>query len=60
MTLDDPPDSRTQWETWYKGIRKALAHQAITAHGSTRTAYRLIHAHCDDRHPDDQPHNPDS
>ena len=49
----------TQWETWYTGIRKALAHQAITAHGSGRTTSRLVHAHCARRHPDDQPHDTD-
>ena len=59
LYVDDPPDSCTQWETWYKGIRKALAHQAITAHGGTRTTYRLVHAHCARRHPDDQPHGTD-
>jgi RNA-directed DNA polymerase len=59
LYVDDPPDSCTQWETWFKGIRTALARKAITAHGSTRTTYRLVHAHCDDRHPDDSPHGPD-
>lgn len=59
LYVDDPPDSCTQWETWYKGIRKALAHQAITTHGSNRTTYRLLHAHCARRHPDDQPHGTD-
>jgi RNA-directed DNA polymerase len=52
LYVDDPPDSGTQWETWFKGIRKGLAHQAITAYGSTRTTHRLVHAHCDRRHPD--------
>jgi RNA-directed DNA polymerase len=59
LYVDDPPDSCTQWETWYKGIRTALAHQAITAHGNTRTTYRLVHAHCARRHPDAQPHGTD-
>jgi RNA-directed DNA polymerase len=59
LYVDDPPDSCTQWETWFKGIRTALAHQAITAHGSTRTTYRLVHAHCAGRHPDDPPHGTD-
>ncbi|MGZ5366002.1 MAG: reverse transcriptase domain-containing protein, partial [Mycobacterium sp.] len=30
LHVDDPPDSATQWETWYRGIRTALAHRAIT------------------------------
>ena len=59
LYVDDPPDSGTQWETWFKGIRTALAHKAITAHGSTRTTHRLVHAHCDRRHPDDPPHDTD-
>jgi RNA-directed DNA polymerase len=59
LYADDPPDSPTQWETWYRGIRKALAHQAITEHGSTRTTSRLVHAHCARRHPSEQAHDTD-
>ena len=56
---NSPQDSLTQWETWYKGIRKALAHQAITERGSGPTTSRLVHAHCARRHPDDQTQHPD-
>jgi len=59
LYVDRPPDSLTQWETWYRGIRKALAHQAITERGSGRTTHRLVHTHCAQRHPDDQTQDPD-
>ena len=59
LYVDNPPDSCTQWETWYKGIRTALAHKAITEHGRNRTTRRLVHAVCDRRHPDDQSHGTD-
>ena len=59
LYVDSPPDSLTQWETWYRGIRKALAHQAITERGSGRTTRRLVHAHCARRHPDGQAQDPD-
>lgn len=58
LHVDRPPDSPTQWETWYKGIRKAMTHKAITEH-SGRTTPRLVHAHCARRHPDDQTHDTD-
>jgi RNA-directed DNA polymerase len=59
LHTDRPPDSLTQWETWYAGIRKALAHRAITERGSSRTTPRLVHAHCARRQPDEQAHRPD-
>ena len=59
LFTDCPPDSLTQWETWFAGIRTALAHQAITEHSSGRTASRLVHAYCARRHPDDQAHDTD-
>jgi RNA-directed DNA polymerase len=59
LHTDDAPDSLTQWETWYRGIRTPLAHQAITERGGGRTIPRLIHAHCARRHPDDQAHDTD-
>jgi RNA-directed DNA polymerase len=59
LYVDRPPDSLTQWETWYRGIRKALAHEAITERGSGRTTRRLVHAHCARRHPDGQAQDPD-
>lgn len=59
LYVDRPPDSLTQWETWYRGIRKALAHQAITERGSGRTTYRLVHTHCARRPPNGQTQDPD-
>ena len=53
------PDSPSQWETWYAAIRKAMTRQAITEHHSGRTRYRLVHAYCAHRHPDDGPHGTD-
>lgn len=58
LHTDDPPDSTTQWEGWYRGIRTALAHQAITATGGRPTIYRLIHTNCARRHPDAVTHQP--
>ena len=59
LYVDPTPDSLTQWETWYRGIRKTLAHQAITESGSCRTTGRLLHAHCARRHPDGETQDPD-
>jgi RNA-directed DNA polymerase len=59
LHTDDPPDSLTQWETWYRGIRKALAHRAITEISSARTVYRLVHTDCARRQPGPVPHDPD-
>jgi RNA-directed DNA polymerase len=59
LYVDDPPDSGTQWELWYREIRRALAHQAITQTSSGRTVYRLIHTDCARRHPAAGAHDPD-
>jgi Group II intron, maturase-specific domain len=59
LYTDRLPDSLSQWETWYAAIRKAMTRQAITEHTSGRTKYRLVHAHCARRHPDDRPHGTD-
>jgi RNA-directed DNA polymerase len=59
LYVDRPPDSLTQWETWYRGIRKAITHKAIAEHHSSRTTRRLVHVHCARRHPGDQAHDPD-
>ena len=59
LHVDDPPDSLTQWETWYRGIRKAIAHRAITEISSGRTIHRLIHTHCTRRQPGATAHDPD-
>lgn len=57
LYVDDPPDSTTQWETWYRGIRTALTHQAITEINSRRTIYRLVHTDCARRRPDAAAHD---
>jgi len=57
LYTDHPPDSSTQWETWYRGIRKALAHKAIIEHHNNRTTRRLVHLHCARRHLGDQAHD---
>jgi len=59
LYVDDPPDSDTQWESWYRGIRTALAHRAITDTSSGRTIHRLVHTDCARRHPGVGPHDPD-
>jgi len=57
LFTDHVPDSPSQWESWYAGIRKAIGHHAITLRNG-RTTRRLIHAHCARRHRDGQTHNP--
>jgi RNA-directed DNA polymerase len=65
LYADRPPDSLDEWETWYKGIRKALAHQAIATDRTGYATTRLVHAYCARRQPDgpahdtDQPHQDD-
>jgi RNA-directed DNA polymerase len=39
LFTDRLPDSPSQWETWYAGIRKAMTHQAITNTSSGRTKH---------------------
>jgi RNA-directed DNA polymerase len=59
LHADDPPDSTTQWETWYRGIRKAITHRAIVETSSGRTIHRLIHTDCARRQPGATAHDPD-
>jgi hypothetical protein len=59
LYVANPPDSCTQWETWYRGIHTAIAHRAITDNGSGRTIARLVHTDCARRHPGAGPHDPD-
>ena len=59
LYVANPPDSCTQWETWYRGVRTAIAHRAITDNGSGRTIARLVHTDCARRHPGAGPHDPD-
>ena len=51
-----PPDSPSQWETWFRVIRTAITRQAITvrtADGQTGDHHpRLMHTDCHRRHPD--------
>jgi RNA-directed DNA polymerase len=57
LFADELPDSPTQWESWYAGIRRAIGHRAVTLHDS-RTTRRLVHTHCARRHLDGSPHSP--
>jgi RNA-directed DNA polymerase len=59
LHVDDPPDSATQWETWYRGIRKAIAHRAIVEASSGKTIHRLVHTDCARRHPGAATQDPD-
>ena len=59
LFTDRIPDSPGQWETWYAAVRKAMTRQAITSDSTARTKYRLVHAYCARRHPDDGLHRPD-
>jgi RNA-directed DNA polymerase len=59
LYVDRPPDSLTQWETWYRGIRTAIAHKAIVEQHSGWTTRRLVHVHCARRRPGDRAHDPD-
>lgn len=59
LRTDHPPDSLTQWETWYRGLRKAMTHKAITEATSGRITSRLVHAHCARRHPGGSAHGTD-
>jgi RNA-directed DNA polymerase len=59
LYADRPPETPKQWETWYRGIRKAIAHKAVTEHGNNRTTYRLVHVHCAKRQHSEQAHDPD-
>lgn len=58
LYADRPPDSPQQWEGWYHGIRKAIAHKAITDQ-SNRTTRRLVHVQCARRHAGEQAHDTD-
>jgi len=59
LHVQDPPDSCTQWETWYRGLRKAIKYQAIALSSSTRTIPRLVHTDCLHRQPGEMRHDPD-
>jgi RNA-directed DNA polymerase len=59
LYADRSPETPDQWETWYRGIRKAIAHKAIIEHGNNRTINRLVHVHCAKRRQSEQTHDPD-
>src|SRR4051812_4000349 len=45
LHTDQPPDSPSQWEQWYRTVRKVLTHQGPTP-GSRPTTHRLVHTCC--------------
>jgi RNA-directed DNA polymerase len=49
LHADRPPQTPREWEQWYRGLRKAMDHNAISLRqdGSTHDPQlRLLHAHC--------------
>jgi RNA-directed DNA polymerase len=49
LHADRPPQTPREWELWYRGLRKAMDHNAISLRqdGSTHgPQLRLLHAHC--------------
>jgi RNA-directed DNA polymerase len=56
LHADQPPDSPSQWETWFRATRTAITRQVITvqtADGQTGDHHpRLMHTDCHRRHPD--------
>jgi RNA-directed DNA polymerase len=52
LHADRPPQTPREWEQWYRGLRKAMDHNAISLRqdGSTHDPQlRLLHAHCQRR-----------
>jgi RNA-directed DNA polymerase len=45
LQTDQPPDSPSQWEQWYRTVRRSLTHQGPTP-GSRPTIHRLVHVSC--------------
>ncbi len=63
LHTDQPPDSPSQWEAWFRATRTAVTRKAITVHGADGRAgdrYRLVHASCHRRHPDGEEVGTDS
>jgi RNA-directed DNA polymerase len=52
LHTDQEPQSPSQWEQWFQVINKAITRQLIVAHGRA-DEFRLVHAHCYQRHPAD-------
>jgi hypothetical protein len=49
LHADRPPRTPSEWEQWYRGLRKAMDHNAISLRqdGSTHgPQLRLLHTHC--------------
>jgi hypothetical protein len=45
LHTDQPPDSPSQWEQWYRTVRRSLTHQGLTP-GSRPTTHHLLHTSC--------------
>jgi RNA-directed DNA polymerase len=63
LHTDQPPDSPSQWETWFRATRTAITRKAVTVHdadGRAGDGHRLVHASCHRRHPGSQPADTDS
>lgn len=54
---DRPPDTPTQWETWYADLRHTVIYQTTTR--GNRTTHRLVHTDCARSHPGDRTQPPD-
>lgn len=54
LHADREPQSPNQWEQWFKVINKAMVRHLIVADTHGRPdEHRLVHAHCQRRHPAD-------
>jgi len=52
LHADGEPQSPSQWEQWFKVIRKAMVRHLIIADTAGQPdQYRLVHAYCHERHP---------
>jgi RNA-directed DNA polymerase len=55
LHADGEPQSPSQWEQWFKVIRKAMVRHLIIADTTGQPdQYRLVHAYCHERHPADK------
>jgi RNA-directed DNA polymerase len=55
LHADGKPQSPSQWEQWFKVIRKAMVRHLIIADTTGQPdQYRLVHAYCHERHPADE------
>ena len=60
LPADHQPDSPQAWEAWLADTRQAMTTQHVVVHGNhgTSNERRLIHAHCQHRHPADHGSGP--